>query len=312
MFEEIKEKFYESLIESIKDRKKSLEVIRDDILPDPKRVTKILNIIRDAHHPYLIGRDEYPRLIYLFRCKNKDLFDKEDILNVEVKTLREKCGNNYDEMLWEHIDWDKMFQDVITELSKFVISEEAKKLKELKEQKELKKLEEQKKLVKLAVIFENALVDYVPYAAVKNEGLHPNYVKVCIFDDERERKRQDAIKWVYLRHGSSVFKQTFYKRFSGKTLHEFDKEFHEFVLDYLEEKNTKDYSLGKQTYSFHKSFSRIIIHWQELPEVKYGDVSDEKSDMYILLDEYRKYGMEHMKKLEEYQREFDKLHIDIE
>lgn len=310
MFEKIKEKFYESLIESIKDRKKSLNVIRDDILPDPKRVTDILKITCDAHHPYLIGRDEYPRLLYLFRCKGKEEYVDVNILDREnLEELKKKCGNNYDEMLWKHIDWNKMFQDVVTELSKFVISEEVKKLKELKE---LKKLEEQKKLVKLAVIFENALVDYVPYAAVKEEGLHPDYAKIYISEDERERKRQDAIEWVHLRHGSELFKQTFYKKFSGKTLREFDKEFHEFVSDYLKERERKDYSLGSQTYNFHQSFSRIIIHWQELPEVLYGDVSDEKSDMYILLDEYRKYGMEHMKKLEEYQREFDKLHIDIE
>lgn len=288
MFEETKEKFYKSLVGSIEKRKKSLYLIRDDILPDPKRVTNILKIRRDARHPHLIGRDEYPRLIYLFLCKDKDSFDSLDVLDREnLEKLREKCGNNYDKMLWEHIDWDKMFKDVIKELSEFDISEG------------------------LGKIFEKTLIDYVPYAATKDEELHPDYGRLFIFQDEKKRKRQDAIKWIHLRHGSELFKQTFYKKFSGKTLCEFDMEFHEFVSDFLKERKYNDFSFGSQTYEFHKTFSRIIIHWQELPSVKYGDVSDEKSDLEILLDEYYKYGREHMKKLEEYQQQFDKLNTDI-
>ena len=109
----------------------------------------------------------------------------------------------------------------------------------------------------------------------------------------------------------SLFQETFYKRFSGKTLREFDKEFQEFVSDYLKERKDNEFSFGSQAYEFHKTFSRIIIHWQELPEVQFGDVPDEESDLKKLLDEYHKYGSEHMKKLEEYQQQFDKLNTDI-
>ena len=288
MFEEIQKEFYESLVESIKERKKNLKIKRDDILPDPKRITDIFKKKRDARHPYLIGRDEYPRLIYLFLCNDKKSFDNLGVLEREnLEELKKNCDNNYDIMLWGPINWDKMFQDVITELSESDRSEG------------------------LGKIFEDTLEDYVPYAAIKYEGLHPDYAKKYIFPDDRERKRLDAIEWVHLRHGSRVFKLTFDKRFGGKTLYEFDKEFDEFVSDYLEERTAKDYSFGSQTYDFHKSYSRIVIHWQELPEIKYGDVPDKKSNLAILLDEYRKYGQEHMKKLEKYQQEFDKFHLDI-
>ena len=289
MFEEIQKEFYESLVKSIKARKKDLELTRDDILPDPKRITNILKKTSDARHPYLIGRDEYPRLIHLFLCEDKESFVNVNVLDREqLEELRKNCNNNYDKMLWEHCNWDKMFEDIIKELSESDRSEG------------------------LGRIFEDTLTDYAPYAAIKKEGLHPKYAIVYIFPDEEERKRQDAIKWVHLRHGSRLFKQTFYKRFSGKTLCEFYTEFHEFVTDYLKERNAKDYSFGAQTYSFHQSFSRIVMHWQSLPEVQYGDIGDEKSELQILLEEYKKYGEKHMKKLEEYQRKFDKLHIDNE
>lgn len=287
MFEEIQKNFYESLVKSMKDRKKFLKLIRDDILSDPARVSKILNITRDAHHPYLIGKNEYPRLIYLFLCKDHDSFKKEDILNVEIKKLREKCGNNYDKMLWEHIDWDKMFQDVITELSKFDISEEPGKT------------------------FEKTLVDYIPYAVIKYDELPFNYPRIFIFPVEKEQKRRDAIEWVHLRHGSGLFKQTFYKRFSGKTLLEFDKEFPEFISDYLHERKPNPYSLGSQAYNTLKNISGYVAYWASLDEVQYSDISDKKSDLVKLLEEYIKNGREQIQKFEKYQKDFDVFHIDI-
>ena len=58
MFELIIENFYSSLSDSIKERKKSLNLRRDDILTDPKRVTQITKNLLDEHHPYLIGKTE--------------------------------------------------------------------------------------------------------------------------------------------------------------------------------------------------------------------------------------------------------------
>lgn len=48
-----------------------------------------------------------------------------------------------------------------------------------------------------------------------------------------------------------------------------------------------------------------------LPEVRYGDVSDEKSEYQTLLEEYIENRQEQMNMLEKYQKKFDELHIDI-
>lgn len=287
MFEEIKERFYKSLSESIKNRKKALKLGREDILFDKTRVSKIVNNTRNGHHPYLIGKGEYHYLIYLFLCKDHDSFKNEDILETPEEELIKKCGNNYDSMLWGHIDWDKMFQDVITELS------------------------ESDRLKGLGKDFEDTLVDYTPYAVIRFDELPTEYARKYIPLDELERKRQNAIEWVHLRHGSELFKETFYKRFSGKTLHKFDKEFPEFISDYLMKKKPNEYSLGLQAYNFHQSISRIAIHWQNLSGVLYGDMSDGESDLETLLSEYIINGREQMRKLEEFQQKFDALHIDI-
>lgn len=285
MLEKIKDNFYQSLSESIKNRKETLNLKRDEVLTDATRVSKIVHNTRNEHHPYLIGTGEYPRLIYLFLCKDHDSFINE--VDAPEEELQKKCKKNYDEMLWGHIDWDKMFQDVIKELSESDISEE------------------------LGKIFEGTLVDYVPYAVIRYDEFPREYSRVFIFPDEREGKRQDAIKWVHLRHGSGLFKQAFYERFSKKTLQEFDKEFHKFVSDYLEKRKPRPYSFGLQAYNFCKNLSGFLAYWQSLPEVQYSDMADKKSESAILLDEYIKNGREQIRKFEKYQQDFDALHIDI-
>ncbi len=287
MFEEIRKEFYESLAKSIKDRRKSLKIIREEILPDPRRVTKIENITRDAHHPYLIGRDEYPRLIWLFRSKDFKEFKEKDVTTTDAEILRKECGRNYDEMLWGHIDWDKMFKDIITELSESNSSEN------------------------LGKLFEDTLADYVPYAKTKYDGLYPECAKIYFPPDERERKRQDAIKWVHLQHGSGLFKQTFYEKFSCKTLQEFDKKFSEFISKYLEERKPNNYSLSSQVRAMRINISGYEAKWQSLDGVRYGYMSDEESGLEKLLREYINNGQQYMKELEEYQQKFDALHVVI-
>lgn len=291
MFEKTKDNFYQSLSRSIKNRKEDLGLKRTEILKDERRISKIVKAIRNKHYPYLICSGEYPRLNCMFMINDREKFMAENDLDKDpeeiIEKLIEKFGTNYDEMLWGHIDWDKMFEDVITELSKSDNSEE------------------------LDALFEDTLVDYVPYAAIRYDELPFEYGKRYIFPDERERTRQNAIEWVHLRHGSSLFKQTFYEKFSGKTLREFDKGFHEFVSDYLEKRKPNDFSLGLQAYNYHKSISRVAIHWQSLAEVQYGDIPDTKSDIETLYEEYLKNSREQMKKLEKFQQKFDNLHINI-
>lgn len=287
MLEKSKNFFYRSLSKSIRTRKKDLGLKRDDILFEPTRVSKIVNNTRNKHHPHLIGGGEYAYLNYLFLCESHEAFINENILNTPLGMHEKKNGKNYDKMLWGHINWDKMFRYVIVELLKLDSSEELEKM------------------------FEDTLIDYVPYAAIKYEELNPEYGKVYIFPNERKKIRYDAIKWVHLRHGSGLFKQTFYKRFSGKTLREFDKEFFEFISDYLEKRKPDGYSLGLQAYNYHKTVSSIAAYWQSLDEIQYSDASDEKSDFQTLLEEYMENGREQMRKLGEYQQKFDNLHIDI-
>lgn len=287
MFEEVKATFYMSLAKSIKKRKEILKLKRDDILPDPTRVSRIVKHIRNEHYPYLIGKGEYPYLNYLFLCKDHDSFIKEDVLNIEAEQHIKKFGNNYDEMFWGHIDWDKMFQDVIAELLKLDISEGFGKM------------------------FEDTLVDYVPYAVIRYDELPFEYARIYIFPDERDIKRRDAVKWVHLRHGSELFKQIFYEKFGGKNLCDFDKKFSEFISDYLEKKKPNDYSLGLQAYNVFKNVSGYSAQWQHFAEVQYSDISDEKSDLAKLLREYMDNGQEQIKKLEKFQQDFDAFQINI-
>ena len=112
-------------------------------------------------------------------------------------------------------------------------------------------------------------------------------------------------------HKDELFKDTFYKHFSGKLLPDFDDGFSDFVLDYLEESKPKDYSIGLQAYNFYKNLSKYVADWQKLPEVQYVEENAEKSDLEILLQKYREYGWKHIQELIKYQQEFDNFHIDM-
>ncbi len=287
MFEEIKKRFYKSLGKSIQNRKKILGLKREDILNDPTRVSKIVKGKYNKHYPHLICRGEYVHLNYLFLCEDYESFKKENILQDEPKAPETEDGKNYDKMLWGHIDWDKMFQDVIRELSELDISEE------------------------LGKLFEDTLIDYAPYANIRYDELPYNYARIYIDPDERKEKRQTAIERVHLSHGSELFKQTFYEKFSGKTLRQFNNEFSEFVLEYLEKRRPNKYSLGLQAYYFHQTISRTVAYWQSLDGVRYGDMSDEEVNLNPLFKSYYNNGRKQMKAFEEYQKKFDKLHIDI-
>lgn len=287
MFKKIIDAFYKSLVNSIQTRKKQLKLKREDILNDPKRVTEITQGIRNPHHPHLIGKTEYAYLYYLYLFKDRDSFVKEDILNIAVDDHIKKNGDNYDKMLWGHIDWNEMFKDTITELSKLDSSEG------------------------LGYSFDSTLIDYVPYAVIKYDELHPKYGKEYIFPDERETERQNAIYWVHIRHGSELFKQTFLEKFKGKTLAEFDKKFNEFVEDYLEKRKPNPYSLGLQAYNFHKNISGFAAYWQSFAEVQYSDMYVEKSDLVKLLDEYLENGRKQIQMYKKYQQDFDTFSVDI-
>lgn len=311
MLKKMKDVFYQSISKAINDKKKKFNLNPNEILNDGTRVSKIINSVHNAHYPYLISQTEYMYLIQLFLYNTEQEFKDAKILNTPEAELLKKCDNSFDKMLWDHIDWDKMFQDVIAILSETDIVEKQKELEELEKQekpKKWKELEELENQVRLIKLFEKTLVDYAPYALIRYDELPFDYARIFIFPEERAEKRKKAIERVYLRHGSETFKQSFLKKFSGKTLREFDKGFYRFISDYLEKKIPDKYSLGLQAYEAHLSHSKFVVRWKEFLNVEFEDTDDEKS---ILLRKYIKSNQEHMLELAEYQQEFDNLLIDI-
>lgn len=287
MFEKIKEDFYKSLAKSIKDRKDYLKLKRRFILTDPTRVSKITSATRNEHHPYLIGKKEYAYLYCLYLFDNDKSFLKEKTAFSSEDELIKKNGDNYDKMLWGHINWDKMFKDVITELSELDLSNS------------------------LGTLFEDTLTDYVPYAIIQYEKLHTDYAKVYIFPEDREKSRQDAIQWVHLRYGSVFFKKTFLEKFKGTTLKEFDNNFNKFVEDYLKGKKPTPYSLGLQARNLHINISGFSAYWQSRAESQYSNMYDKKSDLEKTITEYINNGQKQIYKLIKYQQDFDSFNIDI-
>lgn len=287
MIEKIKEDFYKSLAKSIADRKDFLKLRRKDILGDPTRISKIINANRNKHYPYLISNTECAYLYNLYLFDDKDSFLEKRVIFKGVDELIKEDGTNYDKMLWGHINWDKMFKDVITEISELDSSGD------------------------LGKLFEDTLIDYVPYAVIRYDELHNKYGREYIFQEERGRERQNAIQWVYLRHGSKSFQQTFLEKFSGRTLEKFDKHFDEFVLNYLEKSKPNQYSLGLQAYNLHKNISGFAAYWQSLPEVQYSDMFTEKSDLEKQLEDYLTNGRLQIQKYKKYQQDFDSFYMDI-
>lgn len=299
MFETIKDNFYHSLSKSIENRKNAFDLNRDQILTDERRVSKIVNTHCNRHYPHLICKGEYPRLSLLFSCKSSEEYTDKNDLYAKPEELIKKYGNNYDEMLWGHIDWDKMFQDVIAELDI---------LDKLDMPQESNISEESQILRDLEKRFKYTLIDYVPYAIIRYDELPYEYPKIYIFPDKRKEIKQKAIQRVHLDQGSELFKQTFLDRFRGKTLREFDKEFLSFVSDYLNKRAPSDCSFGLQAYNFHKNLSKFVIDWQSLSSVRYGDMLKEESSIQIQLKKYIEYSRAHMKKLEKFQQKFDTIY----
>lgn len=311
MLIKLKEGFYQSISEAIKNRKKKLKLKNKEILGNETRVSRIVNNVHNGQYPYLISQVEYAYLIQLFLYEDRESFINADTLNISEAELLKKCGNNFDKMLWEHIDWDKMFQYVIAVLSETDILEKQKELEELEElekPKKWKELEELEKQVRLVTLFEKTLVDYAPYALIRYDELPFDYARIFIFPKDRAEIREKAIERVYLRHGSEAFKQSFLKRFSGKVLSDFDKGFYRFISDYLEKRIPDKYSLGLQVYEAHLSHSKFVVDWKNFLNVEFEDSDDEKT---ILLRKYIRRNREHMLELAGYQQEFDNLLIDI-
>lgn len=290
--------FYKSLGKSIEERKRkeSLKLRREDILANPKRVTDIIKGKHNKHHPYLIGKYEYEELYCLFLSDDEKTFlENQKLARGNRDAFYKKIGNNYDKMLWEHIDWDVMLRDTIDTVSKMDISTD------------------------LGKLFEETLIDDVSYAVIKYDELAPGYAVVWIPLEERAGIRKKAIERVHLRCGHKLFKKIFMDNFLGKTLDKFDKNFVEFVKDYLEQKKPDQYSFGLQAYNLCKNISGFKVKWYTSEKAQYANVEEstgeeksineeeEKTESEKLLEDYIRDGYIQIEKLKEYQERFDSL-----
>ena len=280
MFEAIITDFYDSLSTSIEERKDYLKLKRWDILKDQTRVTDIIKKRRNEHHPYMIGSTEYKYLADLYRFNNKTDFLEQGLLNTRKEEFANYEYHDYDQLLWGHINWDKMLRKVIKELSEETIPESLKNL------------------------FEETLIDYVPYAMVKNKDMHPKYAKIYFFPEDIQERRTKAINWVHLSNGNSFFKSAFLKKFSSKNLKKFDENFIEFITAYLVAKKPQKYSLGLQAYNLRINASAYIAFMQSKIEYQYKDIHSKEAEQYELLENYEKNVYRLINEFEQIQSKF--------
>lgn len=359
------EYFYDSLSKSIKNRISELKVTRQEVLQlDPTRVTDIVKNRRDKKHPYLLGEREYHQIynIFLFNTKeevaNQVLDNDKFMEEIEVYGLDNETGkkgvikkkkfidlNNYDDMLWGHIDWEELFLCVLEDIQALNVDDE------------------------LYKIFEKSLLDYVPYAIdcahfessdtnpfsnfflseppvyapIEVESLLTGELKIEnelvfgneIFNQLEENKRK-SIDWVYLRGKSAIIsklKNKFLTAFSGKRLQKFDRKFDSFLLGFMTrltvDKLPKHNSFGMKAYNYMKeelegelANEQVFFSYTTIEEYKpegwgmdeegnfypdYSDVGEIREVEVDMLSNYIQFIKNHLQGLQKFQLEFDRV-----
>ena len=170
--------------------------------------------------------------------------------------------------------------------------------------KVIKELSEETIPESLKNLFEETLIDYVPYAMVKNKDMHPKYAKIYFFPEDIQERRTKAINWVHLSNGNSFFKSAFLKKFSSKNLKKFDENFIEFITAYLVAKKPQKYSLGLQAYNLRINASAYIAFMQSKIEYQYKDIHSKEAEQYELLENYEKNVYRLINEFEQIQSKF--------
>ncbi|MDN2454121.1 hypothetical protein [Lactobacillus sp. UCMA15818] len=364
-FKKTIEYFYNSLADSIGKRIKQLGVTREDVLhSDPTRVTDIVKNRRNKNHPYLIGEREYSKIYNIFKFNTKEEVSKQGLNHNEfikevkefgrdkktgkMKTIKKKKffdPNNYDNMLWGHIDWEKLFLCIMEDIQALDSDDELHK------------------------VFEQSLLDYVPYsidyadyeisdsnpfsnfflakppvyAPIEVESLLTGKLEIendLVFGDEifnqLEDNKRKAIDWVYLKEKSAIIrklKNEFLAVFSGKRLQKFNQKFDFFLLEFMSrltaDKLPKHNSFGIQAYNYMKEllegelaneqadFSYITIESYR-PEdwcideegnfyPDYSDVGEVREIKIDVLANYIQFAKNHLQRLQKFQLEFERV-----
>lgn len=357
--------FYKSLSTAIKNRVDKLGLTREEVFSNnPKRVTEIIKNKRTKKHPYLIGEREYRWLyrIFLYESSeeinihvidNSDYFETVEEYKGDKKTGRNKLvtsqkyvdRNNYDKMLWEHINWDSMYETIL---------------------EDIQNLDEKYKVYR---DFNLSLLDYVPYAidyadyengetnpfsnffmveppvyrSVKVDSPFSNELESgeeLVFGDEIfnqfEQNKLRAIDWVYKKNKAEIqntIKERFLKEFSGQKLQKFDRKFDgflkEIMTEIIEKKVPIKTSFGMQAYDYMTEILNGELlnqsgefSYTEMKTYKpddwgldsdgnfYPDYSDEgelKDEEVDVLSNYLEFAKKHLEGLQKFQLEFEKL-----
>lgn len=304
--------FYKSLSKSIENKIKELSLKQNEIIPhNPKRVSEIVNCIRSKKHPYLIGTKEYRYFGKLFEYRNLssytayllDLNDDDYYKEKEVYSLNNNSGKNeinkvkkfvddknYDNILWDHIDWEQMYRQIIQDL---IIGNASEKIRKN--------------------FYEN-LIDYVPYSKLHFYNT-TEFAKVWNQYGNREKDEitNKAIEWCYLdsiSEYSKKLKKEFYEQFSGKKLDKFDEKFIRFsnnFLDYFfKELKPSDNSFGLQALKYQNN---IAVHINMLHTNDKWNYEKEETEETALIQEFIDYSQIHVDKLSVFQEEFKKIKL---
>ncbi|WP_270290016.1 hypothetical protein [Enterococcus casseliflavus] len=360
--------FYESLSQSIAKRIKKLGVTRDEVLPDPTRVTAIIKNRRTKKHPYLIGEREYNNLYNLFKFDTREEVARQELDNdnfvevVEEYGVDRKTGkrgiiqkekfvdpNNYDDMVWGHIDWEKIFNCILEDIQKLDYDDE------------------------LNVAFRHTLLNYVPFAidsanfeVADNNHFSDFFMKEppvyfpievespmtgeieiqseLVFGDEifnqLEQNERKAIEWVYIKNKSQLIdrlKEAFLSDFKGKRLQKFDRHFNYFLLNimysFITENEPKTGSFGLQAYNYMKDIletklvnENINFSYTDLKVFRpegwgldedgnfypdYSDEGDVREEEIDVFTDYIRFAKKHLEGLQKFQLEFEKARNSI-
>ena len=296
MYELTIEFYFEGLSKKLKKRKEKLHKANKDIFPADtgdglseemiethqnsrnKRVSKILNNKRDRSHPYLMSEFE---------------------VDVFVETLEYK---NSKEMLWNHINWKEIYNEVLNDLKKGNVP------------------------VELRNIFYSNLIDYVPYAELhyyENTKFGKAWNKYT--ELEKDKIFEDAMKWCYydkkeeqaeklekeFENSLKYVSEKDVEKGSEQKLKKFDLFFSSFLSNFLtpflNDCRPKKDSLGQQVLNYQEEIDVYRYKYNELMEFSQG----EETNHITVLKNYLDYSKEHVNKLASFQKELKEANIDI-
>ncbi len=332
--------YYASLSASIENRISTLKLKRKHVLPtDPSRVSKIKNNTRSKKHPYLIGTKEYKWINLIFMMNNKEdiiqairHYDEASVGEGLVSLHEDSDSMNYDDLLWGHIDWEKLYVIILEDLNNIPKASE------------------------LGSAFMDSLLDYVPFAIDvahyeyidKNHAssffeseLQPYYeYEVCLETSEIAHARElvhgdemriiykenysRAVEWVFMRDKISIvrrLKETFLNHFRGKRLQKFDHKFENMLKDFMfsiiKEKMPSNSSFGLQAYNYvtdindsgiiHLSIPLSHTSIENIQKPDNHNAYKSQSNEIDLVDHYLDYVKNHLQKLESFQLLFDQV-----